>query len=57
MINFDTAIRDHFSAQAAIFRDSKGHIVKAISQINPHCDSSFGEALATQLAASLTALL
>jgi hypothetical protein len=54
-INFDTAIRDHFSMQAAVCRDSKGQIVKALSQINPPCDSKFGEALATQLAASLAA--
>jgi hypothetical protein len=56
-INFDTAIRDHFSMQAAVCRDSNGHIVKALSQINPHCDSNYGEALATQLAASLAASL
>jgi hypothetical protein len=45
-INFDITIRDHFSAQAAVCKDFNGHIVKAISQINPHCDSNFGEALA-----------
>ena len=56
-INFDTAIRDHFSMQATICRDSNGHIVKALSQINPHCDSNYGEALAAQLGASLVASL
>ena len=43
--------------QAAICRDSNGHIVKALSQINPHCDSNYGEALAAELAASLAASL
>ncbi|XP_059450878.1 uncharacterized protein LOC132181647 [Corylus avellana] len=56
-INFDTAIREKFSVQAAVCRDSKGHIVKAISQINPPCDPIYGEALAAQLAASLAASL
>jgi hypothetical protein len=43
--------------KAAVCRDSKGQIVKALSQINPPCDSKFGEALATQLAVSLVATL
>ena len=36
-------------------RNSKGNIVKAISQINPSCNPNYGEALAAQLAASLAA--
>jgi hypothetical protein len=52
-INFDTTIKKQFSVQAAVYRDSKGHIIKAISQINPPCDATYGEALAAQLAASL----
>jgi hypothetical protein len=56
-VNFDTTIRDKFSVQAAICRDSKGKIVKAISQVNPPCDPTFGEALATRLATSLAASL
>jgi hypothetical protein len=56
-INFDTAIRENFSVQAAVCRDSKGKIVKAISQTNPPCDPNFGEALAARLAASLAASL
>jgi hypothetical protein len=56
-INFDTAICELFSMQAAICRDSKGKIVKAISQTNPPCDPNFGEALAAWLAASLIAYL
>jgi hypothetical protein len=56
-INFDTAIRQQFSSQAAVCRDSNGLIIKAISQINPTCDSNYGEALAAQLAASLAVSL
>ena len=56
-INFDTAIRKTFSVQASVCRDSKGQIVKALSQINPQCDPNFGEALAAQLAVSLASSL
>ena len=52
-INFDTAIKDNFLAQAAVFRDSNGKIIKAILQISPLYDPSFGEALAALLAAFL----
>jgi hypothetical protein len=52
-INFDTAIRDSFSAQAAICRNSSGHIVHSISQISLPCSPNEGEALATLLAISL----
>jgi hypothetical protein len=43
--------------QAAVCRDSKGHIIKALSWISPPCDANYGEALATQLAASLAVSL
>jgi hypothetical protein len=56
-INFDTAIREKFSVQATVCRDSTRKIVKALSQTNPPCDPNFGEALATRLAASLVASL
>jgi hypothetical protein len=56
-INFDIAIRDKFSAQAAVCRDSKGRIIKAISQISPPCDPKLGEALAALLAANLAVSL
>jgi hypothetical protein len=56
-VNFDTAIQETFSMQAAMCRDSTGKIVKAISQINPPCDLTYGEALAAQLVASLVASL
>jgi hypothetical protein len=56
-INFDTAIRDHLSAQATVCRDSNGKIIKAVSQINPPCDPNYGEALAALLASSLASKL
>jgi hypothetical protein len=43
--------------QAAVCRDSKGHIIKALSRISPPCDGNYGEALAAQLAASLVVSL
>jgi hypothetical protein len=52
-VNFDTAIHEQFSMQAAVCRDSQGLILKALSQISPQCEANFGEALAAQLAASL----
>jgi hypothetical protein len=36
---------------------SQGHILKALSQINPPCEANFGEALVAQLAASLAVSL
>jgi hypothetical protein len=56
-INFDTAIRDNFSAQAAVCRDHNGSIISACSQISPSCDPIYGEALAAFLAATLVASL
>jgi hypothetical protein len=56
-INFDTAIRDNFSAQVAVCRDHSGSIISACSQISPSCDPLYGEALAAFLAASLAASL
>jgi hypothetical protein len=56
-INFDTAIRESFSTQAAICRNSHRRIVKALSQISPLCDPVYGEALAARLAASLAVSL
>jgi hypothetical protein len=41
--------------QAAVCRDSKGKIIKAIAQTNPPCEPTYGEALAAQLATSLAA--
>jgi hypothetical protein len=52
-INFDTAIRDSFSAQAAVCLNDKGHIIHATSQISQSCTPNEGEAMAAQLAISL----
>jgi hypothetical protein len=56
-INFDTAVRDSFSAQSAVCRDSNGKIIKALSKISPPCDPTYGEALAMSLAVSLAVSL
>ena len=51
-INFDTAVRDHFSVQAIVCQDSNGSILKAISQVSPPCSPNYGEAQGALLAAS-----
>ncbi|GLT64042.1 hypothetical protein SLA2020_365590 [Shorea laevis] len=56
-INFDTAIREHFSVQAAVCRNSIGNIISAVSQVNPPCVPIFGEALAARLAVTLASSL
>jgi hypothetical protein len=56
-INFDTAIRDSFSAQAVICRDSQGQVLHLSSQISPPCSPNVGEAHAAQLACSVAAAL
>jgi hypothetical protein len=52
-INFDTAIRDTFSTQAAVCRNHLGHILKIDTKTNSPCQPNEGEALAANLAASL----
>jgi hypothetical protein len=56
-INFDTTIRDHFSAQAVVCRYHKGSIIKVASQISPPCSRNYGEAQGALLAASLASSL
>jgi len=56
-INFDTTIRNTFSAQAVVCRNHRGHIVSMISQINSPCLPNYGEALAAHLAISLATSL
>jgi hypothetical protein len=51
-INFDSAIRDTFSAQAAVCRNHKG-LISMISQISPPYLPNYGEALVANLAFSL----
>jgi hypothetical protein len=52
-INFDTAIRDSFSAQAAVCRNYDGKILHLSSLISSPCSVNEGEALAAQLVISL----
>jgi hypothetical protein len=52
-INYDTAIHDSFSAQAAIIRNSYGVVIKCSSLISPPCAAIYGEALAAFLAVQL----
>jgi hypothetical protein len=52
-INFDTAIRANFSAQAVVCRNSQGKILQTESIINLPCTPNEGEALTAQLAISL----
>jgi hypothetical protein len=56
-VNFDIAIRDDFSTQAAICRNSKGKIIKILTQVRPPCSPAYGEAQATLLACSLATSL
>lgn len=56
-INFDTAIHDSFSCQAAICRDHEGKVIKMTSQIQSNCSPNKGEALAAHLVVSLASSL
>jgi hypothetical protein len=56
-VNFDTAIREGFSTQVAVCRNSKGEIIKAITQVSPPCSPVYGEALAAKLASVLVTYL
>ena len=56
-VNFDTAIRDEFSTQAAVCRNSNGNIIKILSQVRPPCSPVLGEAQAALLACSLAVSL
>jgi ribonuclease HI len=56
-INFDTTIRDSFSAQTVVCHDSGGQVLHMSSQISPSCSSNVGEAQAAQLACSIAAKL
>jgi hypothetical protein len=52
-VNFNTAIRDLFSVQAAVCRDSTGAIVKVLYQYSPPSEASYDEAQVALLAAFL----
>lgn len=45
-INFDIAIKDTLSAQAAIYRDPSGNIIKTITIISLPCDPTLGAKVA-----------
>jgi hypothetical protein len=53
-INYDTAIRDSFSAQAVVCQDSTGSIIQCSSLISRPCTAIYGEASAALLAVQLT---
>jgi hypothetical protein len=52
-INFDIAIRDSVSVEAAVCQNHQGHTIKMISKISPPCLPNYGEALAAHLVVSL----
>jgi hypothetical protein len=56
-INYDTAIKTSFFAQAAVCRDSTGSIIKCTCIISSHCSVFYGEVTAAFLAARLAVLL
>ena len=56
-VNFDAAIRENFSIQAAICRNSKGMIIKILTQVRPPCSPVYGEALVVKLAGVLASSL
>jgi len=52
-VNYDTAIRNSFSAQATVCRDSSGSIIQCSSLISPPCTAVYGEAFVALLAVCL----
>jgi len=52
-INYDTAIRDTFSAQSAVCCDSNGSVIHCLVQVSPPCTAIYGEVSAALLAAKL----
>jgi hypothetical protein len=52
-INFDTAIRNSFSTQAAICRNSQGKIIHVASRLSSPCHPNYGEAVAAKLVVTL----
>ena len=49
-VNFDAAIREGFSTQAAACRNSNRDIIKILTQVRPPYSLVYGKALKTQLA-------
>jgi hypothetical protein len=52
-VNYDTTIRQDFSAQAAVCRDSRGTIIGCFTLISPPCSPVFGETTTALLACCL----
>jgi hypothetical protein len=52
-VNYDTTIRQDFSAQAAVCRNSRGTIIDCFTLIRPPCSPVFGETTAALLACRL----
>ncbi|XP_059434035.1 uncharacterized protein LOC132167148 [Corylus avellana] len=52
-INYDTAIQDSFSVQAAVCCNNSGNIIRMTSQISSKCLPNIGEAMAVLLAVPL----
>ena len=56
-MNFDAAIKENLSTQAAVCRNSNGVIIKILTQVSPPCSPVYGEALAAKLAGVLASSL
>ena len=56
-VNFDAAIKEDFSIQAAVYKNSNGLILKMHSQVRPPCSPVYGEALVAQLVGVLATSL
>jgi hypothetical protein len=56
-LNFDIAIRDSYSTQAMVCKDSLGRILHLSTNLSPSCTPNVGEARAALLACSIVASL
>jgi hypothetical protein len=56
-VNFDATIREGYSIQATVYKNSNGEIIKVLTQVRPPYSPMYGEALAAQLAGVLVNLL
>jgi hypothetical protein len=52
-INYDAVSSEDFSTHAAVCRNSKGKIIRMLTQFRPPCSSTYDAALAAHLAALL----
>jgi hypothetical protein len=56
-LDFDVVLREGFSTQASVCRNSNGEIIKTITQVSPPCSAVYGKALAAKLAGALATSL